>query len=67
MKYKLNLNTLNLAMLNKGYSITKLSELSGVSKASISRLMKETHESRAETIYKIAKVLDIESEDLLQK
>ena len=67
MKYKLNLNILNLAMLNKGYSITKLSELSGVSKASISRLMKETHESRAETIYKIAKVLDIESEDLLQK
>lgn len=67
MKYNLNLEVLNLAMLNKGYSISKLSKKSGVSKSSISRLIKNTHESRIETIYKIAKALDIKSEDLLQK
>ena len=66
MKYKLNLKVLNIAMLSKGYSITKLSEVSGVSKASISRVIKDTHESRAETIYKIAKALEIDTRDLLE-
>ncbi len=67
MYYKLNLKALNLAMLNKGYSISRLSKECGVSKAAISRVMKDIKISRAETIYKIAKALDLEVQDLLNE
>ena len=35
MYYKLNLKAVNLAMIKKGYSINKLSEKSGIGKATI--------------------------------
>lgn len=67
MNYKLNKNTLSIAMLNKGYSINKLSKRSGVGKATISRIFRDTTNARPETLYKIAKALDLEAEDLLLK
>lgn len=65
MHYKLNLKALDLSMLKKGYSINQLSKESGVGKATISRLTREKVVSRPRTIYKIAKALDIDVEEIL--
>lgn len=65
MKYKLNIEKIKLQMLQKGYSINTLSKESGISKSTISRLLNQFGISRPETIYKIAKALDLESKDLL--
>lgn len=67
MNYKLNQQALNLAMLNKGYSISELSRVCGVGKATISRALRRKSVSRPVTIYKIAQALDLEVEDLLIK
>ena len=47
-------------MLNKGYSINKLSKESKVSNSTISRLINNLTCPRPETIYKIAIALDLE-------
>lgn len=47
-------------MLNKGYSINKLSKESKVSKSTISRLLNNLTCPRPETICKIAVALDLE-------
>lgn len=65
MYYKLNLKILNLEMIKKGYSINQLSKKSGLGKATISRLMRNQVISRPSTIYKIAKALEINIEELL--
>ncbi|WP_081010499.1 helix-turn-helix domain-containing protein [Paraclostridium sordellii] len=44
----------------KGYSITKLANKSSLGKSTVSRLINHTGTPRVETIYKIAKALDIE-------
>ncbi|MEG0857804.1 MAG: helix-turn-helix transcriptional regulator [Terrisporobacter sp.] len=67
MYYKLNLKALNIAMLNRGYSISRLSRECGVGKATISRALREQCISRPETIYKIAKALDLQVESLLEE
>ena len=44
----------------KGYLITKLANKSSLGKSTVSRLINHTGTPRIETIYKIAKALDIE-------
>lgn len=65
MKYDLNLKVLKLAMLNKGYSMNKLAEMSGLGKVTVSRVVKRGSTTRQETIYKMAKALDLKAEDLI--
>ncbi|CEJ72399.1 Helix-turn-helix [[Clostridium] sordellii] len=65
MYYKLNLKALNLFMIKKGYSINKLAKEAGIGKATVSRALREVTVSRQSTIYKMAKALDTEVEELL--
>ncbi len=67
MYYKLDLNVLNITMLSKGYSMNKLAEKSGVGKTTISRIFREESIPRPETIFKIAKALEINIEELIIK
>ena len=67
MNYKLNPKALDLAMIRKGYSINKLSKKSGVGKATISRALREMTTLRHQTIYKIAKALDLDVIDILEE
>lgn len=60
MKYKINIELIQIQMLKKGYSITKLAKESNLSKSTVSRLINQIGTARPETIYKIATVLDIE-------
>lgn len=46
MKYKINTEIIQLKMLTKGYSITKLA------KSTLSRVMNQIGIARSETIYK---------------
>lgn len=64
MNYKPNTELIKLQMLKKGYSITKLAKMSNLGKSTVSRLINKTGTSRIETIYKIAKALDIEAKDI---
>lgn len=65
MNYKLNTEQIKLQMLQKGYSINRLSKESYISKSTISRLLNQLGTHRPETIYKIAIALDLEVKDLL--
>ncbi|WP_042276264.1 helix-turn-helix domain-containing protein [[Clostridium] dakarense] len=64
MNYKPNTELIKLRMLKKGYSITKLAKESNLGKSTVSRLINKMGTSRVETIYKIAKALDIEVKDI---
>lgn len=64
MNYKPNTKLIKLYMLKKGYSITKLAKKSNLGKSTVSRLINQTGTPRIETIYKIAKALDIEVKDI---
>ena len=64
MNYKLNTELIKLHMLKKGYSITKLAKESNLGKSTVSRLINQTGTSRVETIYKIAKALGINKENV---
>lgn len=65
MNYEIDLKTLRVAMLNKGYSMNKLAEVSGLGKVTVSRVVKRGSTTRQETIYKMAKALDLKAEDLI--
>lgn len=65
MNYRIDLKKLKLAMLNKGYSMNKLSEISGLGKVTVSKVIKRGSTTRQETIYKMAKALDLNAEDLI--
>ena len=65
MNYKLKIELIKLQMIQKGYSISRLSKETQISKSTISRLLNQMGSSRAETIYKIAQALDLEVKDLL--
>ena len=67
MFYKLNLKALNLAMIKKGLSINQLAKESGIGKATISRLTRDKVVSRPNTIFKIAKALDVDVEEILEE
>ena len=51
MNYKLKIELIKLQMIQKGYSISRLSKESQISKSTISRLLNQMGSSRAETIY----------------
>jgi len=65
MNYDLNLKTLKLAMLNKGYSMNRLSEKSGLSKSVVSKTVKRGSTTRQETIYKMANALGLKASELI--
>lgn len=65
MNYKLKIELIKLQMIQKGYSISRLSKESQISKSTISRLLNQMGSNRPETIYKIAQALDLEVKDLL--
>lgn len=65
MNYKLKIELIKLQMIQKGYSISRLSKESQISKSTISRLLNQMGSSRPETVYKIAQALDLEVKDLL--
>ena len=65
MNYKLNTELVKSKMLQKGYSINRLSKESHISKSTISRLLNQVGNTRPDTIYKIAIALDLEVKDLL--
>lgn len=65
MKYKINIDLIKIQMLKKGYSITKLAKESKLGKSTISRLINQNGEPRAETIYKISKTLELEINEII--
>lgn len=65
MNYKINLEKLSTELLNKGYSINKLACLTGLSKSTVSKVMKGKSVARVETIFKIANVLGLEAKELI--
>ena len=65
MNYKLKIELIKLQMIQKGYSISRLSKESQISSSTISRLLNQMGSSRPETIYKLAQALDLEVKDLL--
>ena len=65
MKYKLNTEQIKLQMLQKGYSINRLSKESHISKSTISRLLNQVGNARPETIYKIAIALDLDRKSVV--
>ena len=64
MNYKLNTELIKSKMLQKGYSITKLSSISQISKSTIARAIKGQGNQRTQTIYKISQSLDIDTKDI---
>lgn len=64
MNYEPNTKLIKFHMIKKGYSITKLAKKSNLGKSTVSRLINQTGKPRVETIYKIAKALDIEIKDI---
>ena len=65
MNYKINLEKLSTELLNKGYSINKLARLTGLSKSTVSKVMKGKSVARVETIFKIANILGLEAKALI--
>lgn len=65
MYYELNLKKLDLLMTKKGYSFSRLSRESGVGRVTLSRMIRKHTTPRKETIYKIAKTLDVNVDELL--
>ena len=64
MNYKLNSELIKSKMLEKGYSITKLSSITKISKSTISRAINGQGTQTPKTIYKISKSLDIHTKDI---
>ena len=64
MNYKIETEQIKQEMLNKGYSINKLSKESKISKSTLSRILNNTSNPRPETIYKIASTLNMEIEEI---
>ena len=65
MNYKLNTELIKSKMLQKGYSITKLSSISQISKSTIARAIKGQGNQRPQTIYRISQSLDIDTKDII--
>ena len=64
MNYKLNTELVKSKMLQKGYSISKLASISQISKSTAARAVNAQGTQRPQTIYKIAKSLDIDTKDI---
>ena len=63
----INVEKLKSLIFNNGFTYTELSQASGVSRGSISRIINNDFKGRPSTIGKIAKVLNVKVEDLLQE
>lgn len=58
-------NKLALEMARKCLSTKQLSEITGISRVTIQRLKAEDQKARLQTIGKLAKVLQVQVEDLI--
>ena len=61
----INRNKLLIAIANHGYSAIELSKKSGVSQVTIARFKAGTQKARPQTVYKLAKALNVKVEDLI--
>lgn len=61
---KINIEKLNWLRIEQGLSITKLAKKADISKATISRLLKNKVNARLDTIGKIAKALNVDVKEL---
>ncbi|MNN27442.1 helix-turn-helix protein [compost metagenome] len=61
---KFDINKINIIRITQGLSITQLAEKSQLSKATISRILGEKTNARANNIGKIAKALDVGIEQI---
>ena len=65
MNYKINTKLIQTTMLQKGYSLTKLASISKISTSTLSRIINSQGTPRQETIYKIAKALELEISEII--
>lgn len=65
--FEINVNEIKWLMIEKGFSLNKLSKESKLSKSTLSRLINNKCKSRPITINKIAKVLGVSPRKLYLK
>lgn len=65
MYYKINTPLIEKAMLQKGYSLTKLASISKISTSTAARIINKQGTPRPETIYKIAQALELEITEII--
>ena len=66
-RVKINSNNLNLALAKSCISLKTLSEISNVNKVTLTRIIKGVQEPRPQTIGKIAKALNVDVTELIDK
>ncbi|MBQ8682424.1 MAG: helix-turn-helix transcriptional regulator [Selenomonadales bacterium] len=64
---KIDKAKLGLVMANKMYSMKKVSERSGVSQVTISRIVCGKQKARPETVGKIARALNVQVADIIER
>lgn len=65
MNYKINIPLIETKMLQKGYSLAKLASIVNTSTSTIARIINKQGTLRSQTIYKIAKALELETSEIL--
>lgn len=65
MQFTFNKRAFSLALLNKGYTITELANISKVSKNNISKCLHTGIKPSAKTIKKIADALEVDAKELV--
>ena len=65
MNYKINTQLIETKMLEKGYSLTKLASIAKISTSTVARIINQQGTPRPQTIYKIAKSLELETSEIL--
>ena len=60
-----NSQKLIIAIANSGYTATELAKVSEVSQITIARFKAGTQKARPQTVYKLAKALNVKVEDLI--
>ena len=66
-KLKIDKRKLDIAMAIKSYSSLELSQCSGISQVTITRIKNGFQNPRPETVGKIARALNVNVEDLIMK
>lgn len=65
MNYNINIQLIQTKMLQKGYSLTKLASIAKIATSTLSRIINNQGTPRPQTIYKIAKALELEISEIL--
>lgn len=61
----MNIPLIETKMLQKGYSLTKLSSIANTLTSTVARIINKQGIPRPQTIYKIAKALELEISEIL--